>query len=246
MRNLRLVIEYDGTDYVGWQYQANGPSVQEEIEKALRNLTQEEARVIGAGRTDAGVHARGQVANVRIETALDSSELLKGVNAVLPESIVVHSIEDVQADFHARYSAASRSYRYMILRTRSALERSFGWYIGYPLDVEAMERCAATLMGDHDFQSFCKTIPEANHYRCSVTNSVWTHVENRLYYDITANRFLHGMVRTLVGTMVDVGRGRRTEQEFAAILEGRNRSLAGMAAPAKGLYLERIGYEDRR
>ncbi|MBM4168207.1 MAG: tRNA pseudouridine(38-40) synthase TruA [Ignavibacteria bacterium] len=246
MRNLKLVIEYDGTDFVGWQSQSNGPSIQEEIEKAFRSLTQEDARLVGAGRTDAGVHARGQVANIRLATKLESSELLRGLNALLPESIVVHAVKDVSADFHARYSAVSRSYRYLIHRSKTAIDRHMGWYVGCSLDVDAMQRCAAIIMGDHDFRAFCRSIPDADHYQCRVISSSWTPVENRLYYDVTANRFLHGMVRALVGTMVDVGRGFRQTDEFKTILESRDRSMAGMSAPAKGLCLERIEYDGER
>jgi len=243
MRNFKLVIEYDGTDYVGWQYQRNGRSIQEVIEKALGTLTQQEVRVAGAGRTDAGVHARGQVANAFITTSLTSEDLLRGLNALLPHSIVVHSLEEADARFQARRTATSRSYRYVVLRRRSAMERNYGWYLGFPLEAVTMQECAAMIVGDHNFQSFCKSVPGVNNYQCQVMSSVWTAAENRLYYDITANRFFHGMVRTLVGSMVDVGRGYRTVEHFRSLLEGRNRALAGMAAPSKGLFLEGIGYE---
>lgn len=242
MKNIKFIIEYDGTGFVGWQFQKNGRSVQEEIEKALHSLLQEDVRIIGAGRTDAGVHARGQVANFKTGTRLSCSEINRGMNAHLPEEIVIRSVEEVDADFHAQYSAKARSYRYVILTTKSAIERNYGWQLNYELDLMAMQRCSETILGDHDFQSFCRNIAESEHYRCIVMLSNWTGFDNRLYYDITANRFLHGMVRGLVGTMVDVGRKYRTVEEFERILHGKDRSLGGMAAPAKGLFLEKITY----
>ncbi len=245
MRNIKITIEYDGTNFVGWQYQTNGRSVQEVIEKAVASLLQEEVRITGGGRTDAGVHAKGQVANFFIKSRMEVGEILRGINSLLPFEVVVHSMEEVSPDFHARYSAIERSYRYVILRTRSALERHFGWQILYPLNIDDMQRCALSIVGEHDFRSFCKSEANVEHYRCIVRESYWRESDNRLYYYVSANRFLRGMVRALVGTMVDVGRAYTMEDDFQRILEAKDRRLAGMAAPAKGLFLENIIYDGR-
>ncbi|HXG38279.1 MAG TPA: tRNA pseudouridine(38-40) synthase TruA [Bacteroidota bacterium] len=242
MRNIKLTLEYDGTDFVGWQVQPNGRSVQEELEKALRQILQEECKTNAAGRTDSGVHARGQVANFVTSSAVALQPLVKSLNGVLPEDVVVLNAEEVDEQFHARYSAKSRRYRYVISRTPTALLRKYSWPLGYQLDVALMQRCADTIRGEHDFQSFCKAEAEVNHYRCIVHSAEWRETGSMLEFNITANRFLHGMVRALVGTMVDVGRGYTSFEEFNRILEARKRNVAGMAAPSKGLFLEEVMY----
>ena len=242
MRNLKLVIEYEGTNYVGWQRQENGKSIQGEIEKMLRQITQEKVSLNGAGRTDAGVHAKGQVANFRSQTECSTKEIWSGLNALLPNDIVVHTVEEVPFDFHARYSAKGRRYSYSIRTVPSALLHHLSWYLKYSLDVEIMNRVAQAILGTHDFESLCRTNSDADHYLCSVTTSEWVQEESMLRYEICANRFLHGMVRALVGTMVDVGRGFTPLEDFLKILEKKDRSEAGMAAPACGLVLESVLY----
>lgn len=242
MRNIKLLIEYDGTNYVGWQRQENGKSVQGEIESALQRVLQKEVSVIGAGRTDAGVHARGQVASVRAETKLEPSEIGGALNALLPEDIVIHNVEEVPAEFHARYSAKERRYSYLIARDPTALQRQYSWYLKYNLDVDLMKRAAESIIGTHDFESFCKANSDVDHYRCTVATAVWKEESTLLQFTISADRFLHGMVRALVGTMVDVGRGYTSLDEFLKILEKKDRKEAGMAAPARGLVLEEVVY----
>lgn len=211
----------------------------------MAELLQEEIRIAGAGRTDAGVHAKGQVANFLTKSEMETGEIFRGLNSLLPFEIVVHTMEEMSHDFHARHSAIERSYRYVVLRTRSALDRHFGWQILYPLDIDAMQRCALSIVGEHDFQSFCKSETNVDQYNCTVRESFWRESDNRLYYYVSANRFLRGMVRALVGTMVNVGRAYTMEDDFRKILDGKDRSLAGMAAPAKGLFLENIKYDGR-
>jgi tRNA pseudouridine38-40 synthase len=242
MRNIKLVLEYDGTNYVGWQQQENGRSIQGEIKSVLEQILREHINLVGAGRTDAGVHARGQVANFRTESELEIGQIKGGLNGLLADDIVVRSVEEVPPDFHARYSAKKRVYIYQISFTPSALERHFYWHVKYSLDVDTMQRAARHIVGTHDFESFCKAETETNHYRCNVTLSTWTLNETKLNYEIHADRFLHGMVRSLVGTIVDVGRGYTTLQEFEDICGTKNRREAGMAAPARGLVLERVIY----
>jgi tRNA pseudouridine38-40 synthase len=241
-RNIKLIIEYDGTDFVGWQRQPNGRTVQEEIEKTLSTVTQEQITVVGAGRTDSGVHARGQAANFFTNSEMDLNDFRRALNGLLPEDIVIHSVESAANDFSARYSAVSREYRYFISQKPTAVDRKYCWHLRYRFDVEMMNRIARSIEGIHDFQAFSKTDTEVEHHRCEVFESSWKLENDMLTYTVRANRFLHGMVRALVGTMVNVGRGFTPESEFRVIMESKNRSSAGQAAPAKGLFLERVTY----
>jgi tRNA pseudouridine38-40 synthase len=242
MRDIKLVIEYDGTNYVGWQIQANGRSIQEEITKVLDQVLQEPINVIGGGRTDSGVHARGQVASFRTQSTLGLGSIHSALNGILPDDIYVKSVEEAPPGFNARYDARDRFYRYFIAVKPTAIGRMYHWYVKYDLHLEAMNTIARQLIGDRDFESFCKFEAAVNHYRCTVLRSEWTQEGDMLVYEIRANRFLHGMVRALVGTMVDVGRGFTRVDEFPAILAAKDRRKAGMAAPPQGLFLEEITY----
>lgn len=242
MRNIKLLLEYDGTDFVGWQRQLNGRSVQAEIEEILSRILQEQVSVIGSGRTDAGVHARGQVANFRTQTSMGLRAILGGLNGLLPEDTVVRAIDEVPLEFHARYSARERAYSYRISRQPTALFRRFSWYVKYELDMQLMRQAAEAILGMHDFTSFCRANSNVDHHICTVSVSRWVEDADLLRYDIRANRFLHGMVRALVGTMVDVGRGYMNLKDFRAILAKKDGKEAGMTAPAKGLVLEEVFY----
>jgi len=242
MRCFKLVIEFDGTYFVGWQIQPNGRTVQEEITKVLEQVLQEPINLIGAGRTDSGVHARGMVASFKTNSSTGAGSLLSSLNGILPDDIHVHSVEEVAEEFHARYDAKDRNYRYYIALHHSPIGRFYQWYVKYPLNVEAMNRVAAQILSEHDFTSFCKFDPSVKSYLCTVLSSHWTETPSLLTYEICANRFLHGMVRGLVGTMVDVGRGYTEESEFIEILNSRDRRRAGMAAPPHGLFLEEVRY----
>ncbi|MCK9410001.1 MAG: tRNA pseudouridine(38-40) synthase TruA [Bacteriovoracaceae bacterium] len=241
-RNIKLIIEYDGTDFVGWQRQPNGRSVQEEIEKTLSTVTRESITITGAGRTDSGVHARGQVANFFTEKSLTAVDFHRALNGLLPEDIVIHEVEEIDEAFSSRYSAKVREYRYYISLRPVAVNRKYCWQIGYRFDIEKMNRTASSILGVHDFQAFCKSDSETEHYRCQVFESNWACTDDMLVYTVRANRFLQGMVRALVGTMVDVGRGFTHEEDFETIKASKNRSSAGQSAPAKGLFLERVTY----
>jgi tRNA pseudouridine38-40 synthase len=244
MRNVRLLVEYDGTGFVGWQIQREGRSVQGEIARVLGQVLQEEVNLLGAGRTDAGVHASGQVANFRTQSGIECSRLHRALNGLLPEDIRIHRVDDVPETFHARFDARERRYRYAIATAPVALGRQYCWQIGYALDRSVLPRLAALLPGDRDFGAFCKSAVEVDHTRCTVTEAIWEPATDRLTFRIAANRFLHGMVRALVGTMVDVARGYTAEGEFEAIMASGDRRRAGMAAPACGLMLERVLYAD--
>ncbi len=243
MPTYRLTLEYDGTNFVGWQTQPNGRSVQQEVERALRQILQREVSIVGGGRTDAGVHARGQVASTRLEAPIDCVAMTRSLNGLLPEDIVVRTLDHAAEEFHARYSATSRRYRYQIVRTPIAVGRQYAWQVTWPLDTDKMKACAAQVIGEHDFQSFCKHDTATPHFRCMVKRASWEVVDQRLLFDIEANRFLYGMVRALVGTMVNVGRGYTPLEQFAEIMARLDRKAAGMAAPPQGLVLESISYE---
>ena len=242
MRNIKLLIEYDGSRYVGWQRQESGKSIQGEIESVLRGVLQENVNVVGAGRTDGGVHARGQAANFRTETKLDSAQIENALNALLPNDIVIYGMEEVPMEFHARYSAKERRYSYLIARVPTALQRQHSWYVKYVLDVDLIKRASDLIIGTHDFESFCKANSDVEHHRCNVRASAWKEEGSFLRYTISADRFLHGMVRALVGTMVDVGRDYTSLDELVKILEKKDRKEASMAAPARGLVLEEVIY----
>jgi tRNA pseudouridine38-40 synthase len=242
MANIRLLLEYDGTDYVGWQFQSNGRSVQEEVEKAIKQILQTDVRITGAGRTDSGVHARGQVANFLTECTLDLELFARSINAVLPHSIRIKEVAEVPIEFNARFDAKSRRYSYYISQEPTAVHRYYCWQVFQKLDVELLRQCAKQIIGEHGFRSFCKVAEDGHQHRCTVYAASWGNKDGLLVFEITANRFLHGMVRTLVGTMVNIGRGHTPMEDFTAILEMQDRSAAGMAAPAKGLFLEEILY----
>jgi tRNA pseudouridine38-40 synthase len=242
MRTRKLTIEYDGTEFVGWQSQQNGRAVQDEIERALRQITGEEIRIVGAGRTDAGVHARGQVASFRSGSALTCERLRAALNGVLPEDVCIHAVDDVAESFHARFGAIRREYSYTIALHPTALERRTAWFVKYPLDTSLLRTAALAPLGTHDFTSFCKGESEVDNRVCTVVRSEWTDRPGGMVYHVAADRFVHGMVRTLVGTMVDIARGYFPPDAFREILDKRDRKEGGTAAPPHGLVLEKVDY----
>ncbi len=242
-RTIKLTLEYDGTEFVGWQSQQNGRSVQDVVEAALQTILQTRVRIIGAGRTDAGVHALGQVASFQTETSLHCERLGHSLNGLLPEDVVALSVEDAPPEFHARYDARARRYRYVIKRRPTAVDRKYCWSLGYHLDVGLMRQCAAEIVGPHDFRAFCNSESTTPHHRCDVFDATWTEPDPQtVIFDITADRFLHGMVRALVGTVVEIGRGYRPKEDLRAILASGDRRNAGVAAPPQGLFLVEVQY----
>jgi len=240
---LKAVVEYDGTDYQGFQIQAQGPTVQGEIEKALARLTGQEVRIKAAGRTDAGVHALGQVVAFRVEWKHSLEDLHRGLNALLPKDIAVKELTLVSEDFHPRFSAVSREYRYTILNTlwRSPLRGRYAYHFAEPLDVEAMNEAASHLIGQHDFASFGMP-PQGENTVRRVYKAEWRREGDFLYFDIVADAFLRRMVRLVVGTLLRVGTGKLSPQGFKAILEARDINLSGPAVPPQGLCLVRVNY----
>lgn len=245
MQNFKLTIEYDGTAYHGWQRQAEAPSVQAELERALGGMTRSRISVIGAGRTDAGVHALGQVANFRCATRLAPEAILKGLNSLLPADIAIRDCTLVPEGFHARFDARSKRYHYRILNraARAAVGRDYAWFLHRPLNAEAMGRAAELLVGRHDFKAFESAGSPRAHTRRHVMAADWVEEPDRqLTFRIEADGFLRGMVRNIVGTLVMVGLGKLDSLQVGAILAGRDRRRAGAAAPARGLFLVEVRY----
>ncbi|MBN2013050.1 tRNA pseudouridine(38-40) synthase TruA [candidate division KSB1 bacterium] len=244
MRNIKLILEYDGTDFCGWQLQPSERTVQGELERALSTIFKQEIRTIAAGRTDSGVHARGQVANFPLDTSMPLAQIRAALNGTLAKDMRIMDIAEVDPAFNARFDAIKREYCYRIARKEKALERHYTWYVGYHLDVEKIRSASTRLVGIHDFRSFCRANANVNHYRCTVEIADWTETGHILSLRIIANRFLHSMVRTIVGTMIEVGRGKWSPEFIQEILDAQNRHFAGPTAPARGLCLERVYYND--
>jgi tRNA pseudouridine38-40 synthase len=244
-RNLKLDIEYDGSGFAGWQVQPDQRTVQGVLEGAMSDLAGEPLAVTGSGRTDSGVHALKQVANVQCSLELPAEVFAAAVNARLPDDVHVHSALDVPLGFHARYDAVSRSYAYLIGLSESPIWRLRRWFVRGDLDTRAMADAAAGLQGEHDFESFSLRGSEPDHHRCLVTaTSIECDSEHggMLIFRVEANRFLRGMVRSIVGTLVEVGRGKLAPTDIAAVLEARDRAKAGPTAPPHGLYLVDVTY----
>lgn len=242
---VKLTLEYDGTRYVGWQIQPNGPSVQAEVERALGTLHKAPRRVVAAGRTDAGVHARGQVASFPEERPLPISAYVKGMNALLPEDVAVRAASLEPDGFDARRSARGKRYRYVIENgpTRAPLNRLFAWQLFVPLDVGAMRDAARTLVGRHDFAAFQAADCAAHHAVRDVRRlEVVGERGGRVEVTVEATAFVKHMVRNFVGTLVQVGHGKRAPGSLPALLAGGDRKAAGPTAPPQGLCLEEVFY----
>jgi tRNA pseudouridine38-40 synthase len=243
-RNLKLTLAYDGTRFVGWQKQASGESIQGLLEDALSRLEGAPVTAHGAGRTDAGVHAEGQVASARVTLAHDAATVVRALNAILPPDVRVNAVEDVAADFHARFSAREKSYRYQIanVAVMSPFVRAYAWHVPEPLDLAAMSDAAAALVGTHDFAAFQSAGSDVATTERTLTRSEFVDRGGLLAYEISGNGFLRHMVRAIAGTLVEVGRGWRPATDLQAVLAGRSRREAGATAPAHGLTLVKVEY----
>lgn len=242
---VKLTLEYDGTAYAGWQRQPNQPTIQEAVETAITGVTQITTPVIGAGRTDAGVHALGQVASFRIDRDMSPRQWTRALNAHLPKNIVIRSVALMPDPFHARHSAKGKLYEYHILNRpeRPAVERDYCWHIHRPLDDTAMNHAGLTLIGSHDFSSFQTQPTDNDDPICRLQRFMVFREGDRLRIEAYADRFLKQMIRSIVGTLVEVGLSKRTAESLSAVLKARNRSAAGKTAPPQGLFLVRVDYE---
>ncbi len=261
MRNIKLIIEYEGTYYHGWQVQPGLKTIQGLLRSKLSMITKADTQVTGAGRTDAGVHALGQVAHFRTDSRMTPEEFKVALNSVLPKDIVIKHVEEAGDDFHARYSATGRTYRYTILNdtTPSAFLRNYAYMVSRPIDVDSMADACKSLLGTHDFSSFASTGDPVHSFIRTVSDArildtgCWipalrvqdqaSSIERRLiHFQIEANAFLRGMVRAIAGTLLEIGKGKMSVEKMPEVIDARSRSAAGPSLPARGLCLISVSY----
>jgi len=245
MRNIKIILEYDGSNYHGWQRQTNGVSIQQILEEKIAVITKERIKVIGSGRTDAGVHALGQVAHFKTASPIREVNLLKGINSLLPKDIVVRDLREVDASFHARYDVKSKVYLYQIFNSsvRPVLYRQYAWFVSAPLNVERMREATVLFKGTHDFSSFCSTHSDVpDHIRTIMGIRIESGERGLIKIEMEADGFLRYMVRSIVGIWVDVGRGKYSLSELQGVMDAKDRKCGGITAPAQGLFLKEVRY----
>ncbi|WP_242094961.1 tRNA pseudouridine(38-40) synthase TruA [Aestuariivivens sediminicola] len=239
-----IEISYNGTAYHGWQKQPNATSVQEVVEDGLKRLLGEAISVLGAGRTDTGVHAKQMIAHFDSDSSFVETDVVYKLNAFLPEDIAVHSLYKVRPDAHARFDALSRTYLYRISLTKNPFSFQNAYFIKYPLNIAKMQQASQVLLGYKDFQCFSKSNTDVKTYYCNILKCDWILVKDELHLVIKADRFLRNMVRAIVGTMINIGTGKLDNDDLYAIIASKNRSKAGYSVPAHGLYLTEIEYPE--
>lgn len=238
-----ITFSYDGTAYHGWQIQPHSLSVQEELQKAMSTLLRKPMEVIGAGRTDTGVHARKMVAHFDYDEEVDCLQLVYKLNKLLPRDIAVQQVEPVAEDMHARFSAKSRTYHYYVHMGKNPFLRSYSWQVYGNIDFELMNQAASVLMEYKDFTSFSKVNTDTKTNDCTITEAHWDRVgEDQWCFTITANRFLRNMVRAIVGTLMEVGRGRMTIEQLRRVIDAKDRCCAGDSVPGNALFLVQVKY----
>lgn len=238
-----ITFSYDGTAYHGWQIQPHSLSVQEQLQKAMSTLLRKPMEVIGAGRTDTGVHARKMVAHFDYDEEVDCLQLVYKLNKLLPRDIAVQQVEPVAEDMHARFSAKSRTYHYYVHMGKNPFLRSYSWQVYGNIDFELMNQAASVLMEYKDFTSFSKVNTDTKTNDCTITEAHWDRVgEEQWCFTITANRFLRNMVRAIVGTLMEVGRGRMTIEQLRRVIDAKDRCCAGDSVPGNALFLVQVKY----
>jgi tRNA pseudouridine38-40 synthase len=238
-----IKLAYNGTNYHGWQVQPNASSVQETLNKALSIILNEEINIMGAGRTDTGVHAKEMFAHFDYAPTLEIDSVLHKLNSYLPKDIVIYDIIPVHNEAHARFDAKKRTYNYYITSVKDVFSQEECWYYHQNLDVELMNQAAKILLNHTDFQCFSKVNTDVNTFNCTISEAHWTQENNQLIFTISADRFLRNMVRAIVGTLINVGLHKITLSEFNSIIENKNRNEAGFSVPAQGLFLTKIDYD---
>ncbi len=242
MNNYKLLIQYDGTNYSGWQIQLNANSVQQEITNAIKTLTTENVNLIGSGRTDAGVHAFGQVANFRTELELESYRFLYSLNSMLPRDISILSMDNVDKDFHSRFDAKKRSYLYFFINYKSPFYFKYSCFHNKKLNCKSLNELSKALIGKNDFTSFAKKKKETENTVCTIYNAYWKESKGIVIFYIQADRFLHGMVRTITGTILKLHEEKKSAVALQEIINSKNRCEAGMSLPPNGLFLYKVKY----
>lgn len=240
-----ITLSYDGTAYHGWQRQPNAPTVQQEIEQALATLLRTRIAVTGAGRTDTGVHARMMTCHFDYDADIDCTNIAFRLNGLLPPDIAVSHVKPVATDWHARFSALARTYHYYISMRKDPFAHPYALRLHFPLSITQMNNAASLLLNHSDFGCFCKAHSDNKTNICHITEALWTELPNgQLLFRITANRFLRNMVRAIVGTLIEVGKGKISIEDFRQILISGKRTEAGESVPARGLFLEEITYPE--
>jgi tRNA pseudouridine38-40 synthase len=244
VRNLRMTVSYDGTDYHGFQTQPTGKTIQDELQRAIESLVGKPVQVYGSGRTDAGVHARGQVVNFYTESSIPTERWAIALNYRLPTDIVILHVDEVDADFHARRSSKRKTYRYAIKNSKfpDVFERRYQLHLSRSLDLSAMDEAASLLIGTHQFTSFCSTRTSKENHERTLYRSEWIREEDVLYYFVEGSGFLYNMVRIIIGTLIEVGDGKRSASSISDVLLAQNRKAAGPTAPGHGLTLWQVQY----
>ena len=244
MRNIKLIIEYDGTEYHGWQRQPELATIQEEVEKAIYQVTKEKVEVIGSSRTDAGVHAKGFVANFKTESRVPSNKFNEALNIKLPDDISIIKSEEVNAEFHSRFDAKGKTYEYVLLnrRAQGALMRGYNYHVKFDLNFEEMIKACEYFKGTHDFIGFKSQGGSAKTTTRTIYDLKLEKIEDFIKISITGDGFLYNMVRIIVGTLIDVGRGRIRSSEIEELILKKDRNLAGPCVPARGLVLKEVYY----
>ena len=243
-KNYKLTIQYDGSDFHGWQVQIKGRTVQGDIENALSVIYPgEKITLIGAGRTDAGVHALGQMAHINLPPKLSSEELLQALNGNLNQDVRINRIDETDKNFHARFSATAREYEYHIVKHFTPITRNYTTPLKWKVESQLLKKCSDILQGEHDFTSFCKATAEIDHKLCMVHSACWEESDTRLIFRIRANRFLQHMVRYLVGTMLEVARGRYSLRDFNFLIDNKKTEAVVVRSPAQGLFLKEVYYD---
>ena len=243
MPRYKMLLEYDGSDFAGWQIQPDARTVQGELEKALAEFGEGAIPVTGAGRTDAGVHALGQTAHFDLQRQITPEELRAALNAKTPDDIYIKSLAQTADDFHARYSAEWRRYLYVIAKEPSPIGRKFSWYPPFGYNFKTLQQITPDILGGNDFAGFCRAKSQKENTICTVAVAAWTQNKSQCVFEIVADRFLHEMVRLIVGTMMDIARGRFEPDQLVKILHTGDINLCGTAAPPQGLFLAEVGYE---
>jgi len=242
VKNYKIIVQYDGSDYSGWQIQPDSRTVQEELKNATKIIIREEVNLIGSGRTDTGVHALGQAANFRCESTLDLGKFAYSLNAVLPKSIAVKSAVEAPEEFHARFDAKKREYLYLITKKKSPFYYKYSYFYNKDLDISELNKISKVLIGKRDFRSFAKESDGNSGTDCDIYSAFWSKKGDFYLFLIEANRFLRGMVRTIVGTLLEMERKEQKKEYLEDIILRQERECAGMSVPPQGLFLYKVRY----